>query len=49
VFEENTALTYELPAAGEVVVGRSPDVALQLSAPSASRQHASLRVCGDEV
>lgn len=49
VFEENTALTHELPAAGEVVIGRSPEVALQLADPSASRQHARLQVRGDEV
>lgn len=35
VFEENTALTYELPATGEVIVGRAPEVALQLTDLSA--------------
>ena len=49
VFEENTALTYELPASGEVVVGRAPEVALQLTDLSASRQHARLLVRSGEV
>lgn len=49
VFEENTALTYVLPANGEVVVGRAPDATLQLTDVSASRHHARLCVRSDEV
>ena len=49
VFEENTALTFELPKSGEVVIGRDPEVALPLGDRSASRQHAGLRVRGGEV
>ena len=49
VFEENTALTFELPKSGEVVIGRDPDVALPLGDRSASRQHAGLRIRSGEV
>jgi DNA-binding NtrC family response regulator len=49
VFEENTALTFPLPKSGEVVIGRSPDVALPLGDRSASRQHATLSIRSGEV
>lgn len=49
VFEENSVLSFELPPSGQIVIGRSPEVALQLSDQTASRQHASLQVRGGEI
>jgi DNA-binding NtrC family response regulator len=44
VFEENSVVSFDLPAVGQVIIGRAPDVTLQLSDQSASRQHASLEI-----
>jgi DNA-binding NtrC family response regulator len=49
IFEDNSVRSFDLPQAGQVVIGRSPDVTLQLIDQSASRQHASLEIRGGEL
>src|SRR6185503_8816560 len=49
VFERGASWMFELPDAGEIVVGRSHEVALRLNSSSVSRKHATLLVEGDTV
>jgi two-component system response regulator AtoC len=42
VIEEQSALPFELPSNGEIVIGRAPDATLRLADPSASRHHAQI-------
>jgi two-component system response regulator AtoC len=46
VFESSSSWMYELPRAGEVVVGRREGADLRLSDPSVSRQHARIALRG---
>jgi two-component system, NtrC family, response regulator AtoC len=49
VFERGSSWMSELPEEGEMIVGRSPEVALRLHDSAVSRRHAAFRVDGRRV
>ncbi|MEM9491307.1 MAG: FHA domain-containing protein, partial [Myxococcota bacterium] len=48
-FEGDTSHTFDLPESGEIVIGRSPGVDLQLRDSLVSRRHAQLQLSGDQA
>src|SRR6185503_12802648 len=49
VFEDSSSRVFQLPPAGDVVIGRAPSVDLRLEVASVSRMHAVLTVERDKV
>ncbi len=49
VVAKTSSFVHNLPAAGELVVGRADDAAIRIEEHAASRQHARFRVCADRV
>ncbi len=49
IIEPDSSSIFELPPAGELLIGRAPDVPIRLRDPSASRVHARLAVGADGV
>lgn len=49
VIEPGSSSLFDLPASGQVVIGRAPDAQLRLQDPQVSRYHARLDIEGDDL